>query len=208
MVSISLKLGFDCPECKHPVPLGGLVARTRCDHCQSAIEPDWRKLLRLGNPALTVVQWALERPQQQQEKGGFGSIHLDLTRTLPQCACGVAWDPVPLAQAVGAGHNLLCPGCQAPITARLAPHFVRQLYPEIAVAVRETMTAEETGEPAPAIKPLLFGCMNCGAPLKIDGKDRVVECGSCESSNYLPDGLWLRLHPARKREPFWLLIQG
>ena len=56
MTPISIKLGFNCPECNQSIPLGGLVATTRCDHCQSTVTPDWRKLLRLGNPALTVVE--------------------------------------------------------------------------------------------------------------------------------------------------------
>jgi hypothetical protein len=224
MVSITVKLGFMCPECSGPVPLGGLVATTRCERCQSTVPVDWKKLLHLGNPSLSVARWALERPQQEREKGGYAHIQLDIARALPRCACGVTWDAVALAHAAGQGMTCVCPGCQRPIAARIVPDHVRRHYPELVIAVGETMTAEggspgsaggggvaplnDASENTAAVKPVLFACMNCGAPLRIDGTQRLVDCASCEAPNYLPDGLWLRLHPARKRETFFLLVQG
>ena len=55
-----------------------------------------------------------------------------------------------------------------------------------------------------ATRPLVTACMSCGAGLRIDGASRVVECAYCKDSNYLPDALWLRLHPTLKRR--WLVL--
>jgi hypothetical protein len=67
-------------------------------------------------------------------------------------------------------------------------------------------------EPAAGAAPqgthaMVMACMSCGASLKIDGSSRTVDCTFCSTSNYLPDGLWLRMHPAPRMEWFLLVIE-
>src|SRR5690349_5027570 len=195
MIAIQIKLAFDCEECKQPIPLGGLVERPRCDKCQSTNKPDWKKLLNFGNPGITVVQWA-KQSKAQTEKGAFGSIHLDVTRKRIECACGAALDPAALA-----GGAAFCPACGKQMHVRPPPPFIAKSFADIACVVGETQIAED-GEVVQAAKPVMFACMNCGAPLRIDGTKRIVDCESCDVPNFIPDALWLRLHPAKKREPF------
>ena len=38
----------------------------------------------------------------------------------------------------------------------------------------------------------------------IDGEDRIVICEYCETNVYLPDDLWLRLHPAKKKNRWFV----
>jgi hypothetical protein len=61
------------------------------------------------------------------------------------------------------------------------------------------------GEAQPTSEPLVFACMSCGGGLKVDGTSRVVACKFCNDSNFLPDALWLRMHPALKRR--WLVVE-
>jgi Zn finger protein HypA/HybF involved in hydrogenase expression len=201
MIAIQIKLAFDCEECKHPIPLGGLVERPRCDHCQSPAKADWEKMLNFGNPSISVVQWARES-EEQTEKGAFGSIHFDAARAPITCACGGALEPAALAAG-----QAFCPSCGKQIHVRPTPPHVATHYPEIECVVGETQIAED-GAVAQDTKPIMFACMNCGAPLRIDGSQRIVDCGSCDVPNFIPDALWLRLHPAKKRSPFWLVIRG
>ena len=51
-------------------------------------------------------------------------------------------------------------------------------------------------------------CMKCHATLPVDGTKRLVECSYCTARNYLPDDLWLALHPAAKRESWFMLLDG
>jgi len=199
VIAIQIKLAFDCEECKQPIPLGGLVERPRCDKCQSTAKPDWKKLLNFGNPSINVVEWA-KRGGPKTEKGAFGSIHLDVTRTPIKHGCGATLD----ADAV-AGGQTTCAGCNQAIAVRPVPQFVGKFHGGITCVVGETQIADD-GEVVQAAKPVMFACMNCGAPLRIDGTKRIVDCGSCDVPNFIPDALWLRLHPAKKREPFWLVI--
>jgi hypothetical protein len=209
MIAVMIKLGFQCPECNQPIPLGGLVETAHCDHCQSTVRPDWKKLLDFGNPGISVAKWAVERPKQPRETGAFASIQLEVTRAAPACVCRAKLPLDAIVAAVGAGATACaCPACGKPVAVRAAPQHVRRHYPTIAIAAGETASAEAGAgaQPAASPHPVLFGCMNCGAPLKVDGSERSIACGSCGASNYLPDPLWLRLHPVQKRAPFWLLV--
>jgi len=54
---------------------------------------------------------------------------------------------------------------------------------------------------------VLFSCLGCGAALKVDARTpRLLACQYCEATSYLPDALWLRLHPAQRKRPFWFLM--
>jgi len=203
LVAVQIKLAFNCEECMQPIPLGGLVEKPRCDKCQSPAEPDWQKMLNFGNPTVTIVEWAQEAEDGDCETGGFASIHLDAECKPLQCACGATWD----AAAIAAEGQPACPACAKPIASRRTPPHITEHYPQIVCVVGETQIAED-GEVPGAAKPVMFACMNCGAPLRIDGTQRIVDCGSCDVPNFIPDALWLRLHPAKKREPFWLVIEA
>jgi hypothetical protein len=48
----------------------------------------------------------------------------------------------------------------------------------------------------------MFGCLACGAGLRVDGSVRTVACPSCDVDNYLPDALWRRFRPVRKTRGF------
>lgn len=197
MIAVQVKLAFDCEECKQPIPLGGLVERPRCDKCQSTAKPDWKKLLSFGNPSLSVVQWA-NQTTATEEKGAFASIHLDVTRKGITHACGAKLDPAALAAG-----STVCPQCGQQVHVRPPPPSIKRHYPDIVCVVGEVQIAEDDEVTA---KSIMFACMNCGAPLRVDGTKRIVDCGSCDVPNFIPDALWLRLHPAKKREPFWLVI--
>jgi len=50
-------------------------------------------------------------------------------------------------------------------------------------------------------------CLNCGAPAQVDGRtERIIHCEYCRESSYMPDALWLRLHPAKRKRPLFLLL--
>lgn len=145
------------------------------------------------------MQWA-KQSTEKTEKGAFGSIHLDVARTVPRCGCGASLDPIALASG-----SAFCPACGKQVHVRPPPPFIARSFPGIACVVGEVQIAEDDGQVV-AAKPIMFACMNCGAPLRVDGTNRIVDCGSCDVPNFIPDALWLRLHPAKKREPFWLVI--
>jgi hypothetical protein len=60
-------------------------------------------------------------------------------------------------------------------------------------------------EAAAGPQAVLCPCLQCGGGLRVDGKSRVVTCGYCQSPNFIADALWLRMHPAHKKQWIYLV---
>ena len=56
-----------------------------------------------------------------------------------------------------------------------------------------------------ALRPVMMSCLHCGGALEITSEtSRIVACQYCDTDHYLPDELWRRLHPLKKRTPWYL----
>ncbi len=53
-------------------------------------------------------------------------------------------------------------------------------------------------------EPVAFSCPQCAGSLMIDGNERLIQCEYCETRVYLPDDLWLQLHPAKKKTRWFI----
>lgn len=137
----------------------------------------------------------------------FRGMRVDVDLTPPQC--GSCKTPIALT-SLEAATPLAC-GCGAAIAVRRAPpeatkafaRFTARSSARIQTLVGETALTGELSESAPA-QPVLFACLGCGAALPIDGSERLVTCRYCNEQSYLPDALWLRLHPAAKRTAWFI----
>jgi len=87
------------------------------------------------------------------------------------------------------------------------PGFFQQLFPEVIYVIDYIDTGNLINNPnkISGKKPIVMKCMSCGGILHIDGSKRIIDCEFCNSTNYLPDELWLSIHeiPVKKE---WFLI--
>lgn len=59
-----------------------------------------------------------------------------------------------------------------------------------------------------SLTTIVIACLSCGAPLRVGSETpRNAACGYCGTMQYLPDPLWLLLHPAKKRV-WWFIRLG
>jgi len=82
--------------------------------------------------------------------------------------------------------------------------------PEISsiIVVDAELPGMETEADVVLSEPIVFSCPKCGGALDIDGKERVVPCKYCASKVYLPDDLWLRIHPAKTVKRWFAVFTG
>jgi hypothetical protein len=95
-----------------------------------------------------------------------------------------------------------CPKCDRDMPVVPVPDWVKKGLPPATVVVGGSLQGKEEkgkGEEAPT-EPIAFSCIKCGGALMVDGSERVVPCEFCGVKVYLPDDLWLRLHPAKVKE--------
>jgi len=66
--------------------------------------------------------------------------------------------------------------------------------------VINALLVDKSPEPGEKISGVIvFTCPQCGGALKIDGSERMPVCQFCNTNVYLPDDLWLRMHPAKMK---------
>lgn len=99
-----------------------------------------------------------------------------------------------------------CGQCGTPVPLRRSEQEQQWIHPTVAAIVNETALRGDLTEPV-ASAPVLFACLGCGASLEIDGTTpRISTCKYCDATSYLPDALWLRLHPTQRKRAFHLLL--
>ncbi len=196
MFGIAIDLRGECPHCGRPVMVNALTDRIHCPSCLKERPypfTEWADLLESA--------WNLG-PDNNPGQGGTTTVlgenwHLLYARFDPYCyACKYDFD---MDLVVAAPAPYACPKCGARWHHRPAPQGANAALPGVKWLVAEDSNQLSGGgpeTPAPqGSKPILFSCMGCGGSLEVDGSERVVSCGFCDASNYLPDDLWLRMHP-------------
>jgi ribosomal protein S27E len=199
MLYAAIELKTRCPKCDNPVMLNGPARKVVCPTCQNDIKihpMEWKSVLEDIPGELKDVRMG-EGTQSQTLMASF-QRELKAVRQNPLCpSC-----ETPLPQA---GHRLAnpktltCRSCGKPSTAAPPPRWLTKVVPEVEVLINASIDGsapEGAGAPeVPAGTLIHFFCPNCKGNLKVDGSNRLITCEFCGASIYLPDDLWLRMHP-------------
>lgn len=223
-----IRVTLDCPECASPIPVNGLVPQVLCGACQAVVELTgdlaWKRVLRYGrgekcmehgilmnNEGVAALDYFLAfRKRGQRLYRRYEGILLEVDDQPPLChGCGEELDPTSLVEEVrkeGKDADAFCPGCGDALPIRAPGRWDRLAQRKVVAIVGETAPRGDLGEPE-TDEAILFSCLGCGAALKVDASSpRLLACEYCEATSYLPDALWLRLHPAQRKRPFWFLM--
>lgn len=198
MQSFTFTLQRDCPHCGHMVAVNGPASKTTCSTCQKEVTLTpalWGEQLGcatrgsriLGNPYKCIPAG---------DGGRYPVCH--------QCDEAFSFDP----SWVGRDFEFPCPHCGFAMSTFPAPDWLQTELPALMQIIGgDRVTEEGSVQPLEAddqaAKPVMLTCPNCNAGLKITAdSDRTVACGYCGMDVYLPDGLWLRLHPVQTVHPW------
>lgn len=212
MLGTAIEISVQCPKCDGWVPLNGPLLRVHCDKCQTAFELAprfWYKVLR------DVYAEAAFRLDDGQGYNAAATERYDVKVLYgsQRPSCGACNEPLELARGVAAAYEHECPACGATTPVVPAPAWLADALAPPRLLVNAEVQEEKgeevaEGEEAPAgSAPVAFTCPQCGGSLLVDGRDRMVACNFCGVNVYLPDDLWFRLHPARKKAR-WFAVFG
>jgi DNA-directed RNA polymerase subunit RPC12/RpoP len=199
MIGVAVRVSVGC-ACGRLVPINALISRALCPACNKPVEVELARLV----PDVIAADADLGKTRSIALIGKHAQ--LESTREDPACAsCGT---PVPDEAAAFAARGFtMCPGCGARIAVRPPPRDLAPLLRGASLIVGEDLEQMATGAAgkAPnAAQPIELRCTSCHAPLKIDGTRRTVRCEYCSTDLFLPDDLWLRMHPIERRRSFYL----
>ena len=229
VISARVRVTLECPECASPIPVNGFAPTILCPSCQEVHDLGngalaWNRImtyedgeacrehgvLASGAPkrALAYFLAIQDRPMLLHRR--FRNVLLELDVQPPKCTeCRHVLDAATLLGEIEKEQSpdAFCPNCGTSVPIRKPTQLDWSFHETIAGVACETALRGDLNE-KPSTQTVLFSCMGCGAALKIGGESpRMSTCEYCDATNYIPDALWLRLHPAQRKRPFYLLMR-
>lgn len=216
--SVEIKLALLCPACNAAIPLNGISKVARCSSCQEVTPLEgrfrWEELLNYKNPPVNVFKATLTHKPGMGENGAWVPVKLSTRRVAPRCPhCEepIHLSSFPIKLVPGIDHPVICPNihCHRTIQAMAVPDYFATAFPMTlwVIGGYVSMSSPAAREEIKATKPVVLSCMSCGGTLRVDGTNRIVVCEFCSSNNFLPDALWLFLHPRPKMTPWYIIFK-
>jgi hypothetical protein len=206
MTAYTFRISLDCPHCRAGVPVNAITEEVLCNNCMRSIslaQDWWEEHLSTE----TIEEALLCEPGSGNSSQSLGGMNekVDSGNRPPRCQHCKEEFAMDLLQNAASQGGFPCPGCQKRIRVRKATALARALIHEADLLVHEDETGSDLShDGSTATEPVLFACLACGAGLSVDGSTRMPQCKHCGNSNYLPDPLWLRLHPAVVSHAFFV----
>lgn len=211
MTGICIELKTSCGHCSSPLMLNAVTNDFICPACNKNnyfSDEDWQNLLDDAvkeGPGLNDGEG-----QPSTIMRGAYTYQLMYGKQQPRCGkCKTKID-VNKLEEYSAKSNYSCPKCSNEIFIRKTNDILQKEFSGIKFLVGEDDDMLKVnpvkGKLPSSSKPVLFTCPSCAGNLEIDGTDRMVSCKYCDSQIYLPDDLWLRLHPVKEVSRWYMVI--
>jgi ribosomal protein S27AE len=206
------KVMVTCPHCGNPMPVNGPQRQPICRSCQKEVgiaAETWSGIL--GD---YLKDYKSLEPGSGNNSTIMGEITLKCTSVKlppPDAACTKCetnWDLASVKD--GTDGTIACKKCGYKSPTFPPPDWLKALVPaarQIFFGERDRSgTPEGVPDPnAAAAKPIALACPQCGGGLLITAQtERTLPCTYCKVDVFLPDAVWLKLHPAKEAK-FWLV---
>jgi hypothetical protein len=101
-----------------------------------------------------------------------------------------------------------CPECNHSMPIRSATPYMRGFHSKIVAVVNDPLGYDknEKDDKESGMRMMVLSCMTCGAGLNLDKNfERNINCNFCGNDNYIPDSIWIKLHPDEDVQPFFVV---
>jgi DNA-directed RNA polymerase subunit RPC12/RpoP len=203
------KLRMDCEECGSAIFLNGPVRQVECKACLSRLKIDagtWRSLLESDAEEYAELVSGKYFTGSLSSGGRKYVYYVSLEHPrCPDCKEELVLDKIDPA----VDRIVACTACGCRASTFPAPDWLREKLPrarQLFCAAQED--EDDSAQPPPeALRPVMMSCLHCGGALEITSETtRIAACQYCDTDHYLPDDLWRRLHPLKKRTPWYLFF--
>ena len=193
---VGFRIQMQCPECGHPVLVNGPFQNPVCDSCRSSLEPGlefWKDMFREG-----LESDGYHGEISSLTDGWKYEFHRS-DPMCPGCEALLEIEKVP----TGSTEHVACRKCGRKIGTFPAPEWMGALHvgkrrPEQVFGALES--GGKPGEPVGGAQSVTLTCAACGGALAVSPETpRRATCDYCGTVQYLPDAVWLALHPATKK---------
>lgn len=212
MIDVCIEAETNCKNCGNPLMLNALSETIECPMCQTVANfpyQFWKENI-LESPLKEFSQFKDGEGQSQTNMTGEYTFRIMYGRQQPACRnCKTLIDLSKIDEYTSAGF-VKCSKCSNEVSVRKLPAELDLIFDTIKYIVGEDADLIPSGKSGVAVpnaaKPILFTCPSCAGNLEIDGTQRMITCKYCSSEIYLPDALWLKLHPVKTIKRWYLLL--
>ncbi len=195
------KIMTNCGSCGLPVPVNGPMRRITCTSCFNDVNIESETLTGFFENLQEEYENLNEGEGMESTlMGGDGTFKYTYYRLAPHCSsCKGELQEIP-ADTDG---TVSCVKCGAGNETFPAPAWLKEAMPsvlQIICAEREEGTSRKAVAAVDneGAGPVAMNCPQCGGSLIITGSStRITKCGYCSIDVYVPDAIWLRLHPVK-----------
>jgi len=201
-----------CPHCGNPIPVNGPQSKPVCPSCLKMAAIDAQTWQEIMEEYLNDYE-SLE-PGDGNNSTIMGGLTLKCTSVKlpppdPACPkCETNWDLQEIAD--GTDGAVTCKKCGRTSPTFPPPDWLRAGVPavgQIFFGDRDSgdPTDKAMGANAESVKPIALACPQCNGGLLVTAQaERIMKCKYCKVDVFLPDALWLKLHPVKEAK-FWLV---
>ncbi len=205
----AFELSIKCPKCDGSVVLNGPLERAHCDQCQNDLDIPhdfWDGILDDCHEEMASGELA---DGEGRNSTIFGTYNVALMYGNQQPRCHKCKTTFAVKEDLTAPYEHTCEKCGTKIPVAPAPEWLKKVYPPVRILANALLVQPGDGEEKSAVSgPVAFTCPQCGGALMVDGKERMMPCKYCGVNVYLPDDLWLRLHPAKVKGRWYVGFEG
>lgn len=198
-----IKAKTKCPECSNPIFINGPTETVFCPNCMIEIKNIKSEILYCVRHCYDNIK---EKPMKERRYEDIltSAFSYNYGNNPPKCSeCGEKIPIKKLVEQENKKHwNIKCEKCDNLIPVSRIPKWIRKKIPFARITINAKLEQSipkniETSNNI-EIEGITLSCPKCGASLDVDGTKRAIECKYCSTSVYIPDNMWLRLHPVIK----------
>jgi len=202
------KLQLVCPGCNNNIAISGITDIDTCQNCgknvsvSSVINEKMFGIMHKEKYMNGFLSGGIE------QMGGTGAYKLVYSSGRPYCEeCFTVIDEESAMSAINSGEAFSCPNCSHKMPVRAADAVLREFHPKAVGVLNDSFGKDHAEKNTDKESLLVFKCMTCGAGLELsDDTDRKIKCKYCDNENYLPDAIWMKLHPDKEVQPLFVLL--
>jgi len=204
MQFISIEIKSECEKCGNPVMINGPMLTLLCNSChyeKKIHAMSWKSIIESAIETYSEVKTG-EGSQSTTIAGDFNRDVTVIKENPLCCSCGSRLKDIP--ESVTGKTDLKCSKCNTVNTVAPAPEWLIKIVPQAVLIVNGQSSEADGKKEEPAGKPVFLSCPSCSGNLRVDGSSRLVTCSYCSADVYLPDDLWLRMHPVKTVQKWYL----
>lgn len=207
----AFEISIKCPKCDGAITVDGPLERVHCNNCQNDVDIEhdfWDGILDDCHREIVSGELA---DGEGRNSTIFGSYSVTLLYGNQPPRCHKCKTHFKVKEDLTAPYDHKCEKCGTIINVAPAPAWLKEFYPPVRLVANALLVEPKEGEgegAAASSKPIAFTCPQCGGALLVDGKNRMLPCKFCGVDVYLPDDLWLRLHPAKVKRRWYVGFEG